>query len=165
MGSFENTSVFMGEKVRITVKPDDNGETFYKTPIIGIVTNIRVDVYENGKMETVLQVAFTEPAEINSDTSDIFPIGEIRGDFFPIDDIEKIEVLKEVPESLEEIINDENSKNNEDLYNLAQNLLTLIAYEDISDDISSDDMSVIKGFSKLSEINKSKVLQLIIDLM
>lgn len=129
MGSFEHTSVFMGEKVRITVKPDDNGETFYKTPIIGIVTNIRVDVYENGKMETVLQVAFTEPAEINSDTSDIFPIGEIRGDFFPIDDIEKIEVLKEVPESLEEIINDENSKNNEDLYNMALNLLTLITSE------------------------------------
>lgn len=28
MGSFEHTSVFIGEKVRITVKPDDNGETF-----------------------------------------------------------------------------------------------------------------------------------------
>lgn len=155
MGRFEHTSVFMGAKVRITEKPNDKGETFYKKPIIGIVTSVRVDVYENGKMETVLQVAFTEPVEENSD----------GGDFFPLDDIEKIEVLKEVPESLEEIINDENSKNNEDLNNLAQTLLTLITYEDISDDISSDELSVIKGFSKLSEINKSKVLQLIIDLM
>jgi hypothetical protein len=155
MGSFEHTSVIMGAKVRITEKPDDKGETFYKKPITGIVTNVRVDIYENGKMETVLQVAFTEPVEENS----------AGGDFFPLDDIEKIEVLKEVPESLEEIINDENSKNNEDLYNLAQTLLTLITYEDISDDISSDELSMLKGFSKLSKINKGKVLQLIIDLM
>lgn len=104
----------LGSKVRITLKPNKDGTSFYCEPVVGILSSQRINVYENGKIEAMIQIAFTETDKKHPD---------VDVDVFAINEIEKIEFLQEAPESLYEIM--ANQDKDKFAYEAAEFLLRL----------------------------------------
>lgn len=118
--TLERKSIHIGALVRLTEKPDVNGVTYNKKPIVGILANMRLEIGKNGERTTILGIVFTEPVEENSNGMD----------FISINDIEKIELLEEPPESLHNIIMKTEEYREYDLLNDIARSLYAIQTED-----------------------------------
>ncbi|MBR5180235.1 MAG: hypothetical protein IKW90_15775 [Lachnospiraceae bacterium] len=82
----------IGSKVKIICKDKNNPERCGET-IIGIVTNQSLVYYENTAPYAIIRLVLTEPNETN------FYFDVIR-----VNDIQQIELLKEPPESITELM-------------------------------------------------------------
>ena len=95
---FDTSLISVGDKVRITLKSTSNNALFFKNYTTeGIIGHHCLRGKENGGVEVRLSLLYTEKE------------GEDDELLFSADEIEKIELLKEAPESFIDYIKEQNS--------------------------------------------------------
>lgn len=107
----------IGCKVRIVCK-DENKSDYYGKPIIGIIINQNLECYENSAPYAVIRLVLMEPNEQQ------YEFAYVR-----VNDILKIELLQEAPESITDLI--ANSPSGSIRNDIAKTLLKIIAIMEV----------------------------------